>query len=102
MAYYDERMANARVVTGDGEQSRAISGWTWMQKLWNRLRPMLIQEVPEELAVCEFHCAHPNCTVGHWDVCELRRAYGEQHEQAARADSAMDAYPDERLRRVVH
>jgi len=73
-----------------------------MQKLWNRLRPMLVQEVPEELAVCEFHCAEPNCTVGDWDNCELRRAYEDQDEHAARTDSGQSVFPDEQLRRVVH
>ena len=102
MGYYDERTASVRVMPADGEQSRATSGWTWMQKLWSRLRPILVQEVPEELAVCEFVCAEPNCTLGDWETCELRRAYEDNDERAARADSEQPALPDERLRRVVH
>ncbi len=102
MGYYDERTASVRAMPADGEQSRATSGWTWMQKLWSRLRPMLVQEVPEELAVCEFVCAEPNCMVGDWETCELRRAYDDQDDRAVRVGSEQSTLPDERLRRVVH
>ena len=102
MGYHDERPASVRGMPADGEQSRAMTGWTWMQKLWSRLRPMLVQEVPEELAVCEFVCAEPDCTVGDWETCELRRAYDDQDDRAVRAGSEQSALPDERLRRVVH
>jgi hypothetical protein len=32
----------------------------------------LIQEVPEELSVCEFDCPNNKCTVRDWGACELR------------------------------
>jgi len=39
--------------------------------LWAWLRNQ-IQEVPPELAVCEFDCREPECTVRDWRVCPLR------------------------------
>lgn len=33
-----------------------------------------IQEVPPELAVCEFECRRTDCTVRNWRVCPLRKA----------------------------
>ena len=32
----------------------------------------LIQEVPEELSVCEFDCPKTTCTGRDWAECELR------------------------------
>ena len=37
-----------------------------------RLRKLLVQEVPEELAVCMFECTVSQCTTRHWAACELR------------------------------
>jgi len=34
----------------------------------------LVQDVPEDLEVCEFHCAQSSCKQGDWDVCPLRKA----------------------------
>jgi hypothetical protein len=46
--------------------------WTWFAN-------ELIQDVPEELALCEFDCRKPKCTYGEWSSCErrLRKAEGE-------------------------
>jgi len=38
-----------------------------------RLRKLLVQEVPEELAVCMFECPRSQCTTQYWATCELRR-----------------------------
>lgn len=34
----------------------------------------LVGDVPEELEICEFHCAQPECRHGDWEVCPLRKA----------------------------
>ena len=31
-----------------------------------------IQEIPEEISVCEFDCPMTNCTANVWTECELR------------------------------
>jgi hypothetical protein len=51
-----------------------LVGWTWMRRLWNRVLPSIVQEVPDELAVCEFMCSKPHCHLSDWDTCTLRRA----------------------------
>ena len=38
----------------------------------NRLRKMLVQEVPEELSVCMFECPETQCTSTMWAECNLR------------------------------
>ena len=40
--------------------------------MMGRLVKSFIQEVPDELSVCEFDCPHHECTVKDWVVCELR------------------------------
>jgi hypothetical protein len=40
--------------------------------MFDRLRAMLVQEVPEELSVCEFDCPVTRCTVSDWAECSLR------------------------------
>ncbi len=53
-----------------------------MRRLWAWLRPTLVQEVPEELAICEFVCTRPQCRLGDWERCELRRSYGDVEARA--------------------
>jgi hypothetical protein len=38
----------------------------------DRLLKMLVQDVPEELSVCEFDCPRIHCYVSDWTACELR------------------------------
>jgi hypothetical protein len=37
------------------------------------LRQRFIQEIPDELSVCEFECRLKKCTESHWTKCELRQ-----------------------------
>jgi hypothetical protein len=43
------------------------------------VRNQLIQDVPEDIALCEFDCQKDQCTHGEWESCErrLNRAEGE-------------------------
>lgn len=45
----------------------------------------LIQEVPEQLSVCEFDCPNNECTVKDWVVCDLR-------QQASLSGTAISRY----------
>jgi hypothetical protein len=36
------------------------------------LRQRFIQEIPDELSVCEFECRLKKCSESHWTKCELR------------------------------
>jgi hypothetical protein len=40
--------------------------------MFDRLLQWFIQEIPEELSVCEFDCCKTKCTINDWRVCELR------------------------------
>ena len=40
-------------------------------KLW--INASLCQEVPPDIAVCEFDCRNLECTQGQWEVCPNRR-----------------------------
>jgi hypothetical protein len=48
-------------------------------KLWRSFLNNLVQDVPDPLALCEFDCLKPQCTVAEWTSCErrLQRAAGE-------------------------
>jgi hypothetical protein len=43
------------------------------------VRNQFIQDVPEDIALCEFDCRTGQCTQGEWESCErrLNRAEGE-------------------------
>jgi len=40
--------------------------------LWDRLKSLLIADVPEDLAICEFDCRKNQCTYGEWATCHRR------------------------------
>jgi len=40
--------------------------------LWNRLTSLLIADVPEDIAICEFDCSKNQCTYGEWATCQRR------------------------------
>lgn len=39
-------------------------------RLW--LRGEVVEDVPPELAACEFHCRVHECLHDHWETCENR------------------------------
>jgi hypothetical protein len=41
-------------------------------KLWRRLRAHVVDEVPDDLALCEFDCRRPQCAEAEWETCERR------------------------------
>lgn len=44
--------------------------WAWSQ---------IVQDVPKEIALCEFGCRKEQCAVGEWETCDqrLHEAAGE-------------------------
>ncbi len=42
-------------------------------KRW--LQNQLIQEVPEDIAFCEFGCRKLQCSMGEWENCERRQRF---------------------------
>jgi len=48
---------------------------SWLQRLWQRLKDRLVQEVPDEVGACEYGCRKPDCRNGDWDSCQRRISY---------------------------
>jgi hypothetical protein len=46
---------------------------------WQRLKKHLIDDVPDDVALCEFDCRKSPCTYGEWAACKRRlsKAAGE-------------------------
>jgi hypothetical protein len=46
-----------------------------MISLWQRIKNEIVQDVPEEIALCEFDCNKAECTHEQWLACPRRLAY---------------------------
>jgi len=47
-----------------------------LTRLRQRTVSFFVQEVPEDVAVCEFDCRKGKCEQGEWEVCERRLTKG--------------------------
>ena len=45
-----------------------------MTKLWRWIKNRIVQDVPEEVALCEFECHKQQCTEREWQTCARRIA----------------------------
>ena len=54
-----------------------------LKGLWGWLGG-LIEDVPADIAACEFECRKPNCDVGEWETCDRRLfiAEGERRQES--------------------
>jgi hypothetical protein len=52
-----------------GSYGKVISNF---RRLWQRFRSKLIQDVPEDVQLCEFDCQKLQCAMGDWEKCERR------------------------------
>jgi hypothetical protein len=52
---------------------------------WQRLKKQWIDDVPDDVALCEFDCRKGQCTYGEWASCERRlsKTAGELMPSAA-------------------
>ena len=50
-----------------GHQSNTVSG----RGLWQRLMDSIIQDVPDDLATCEFECCADDCAGPESGTCKL-------------------------------
>jgi hypothetical protein len=53
------------------------------------LKEQIIQDVPEDIALCEFDCRKSQCLMGEWENCErrLERLQDYRRWKARTADS---------------
>jgi hypothetical protein len=43
-----------------------------LSSLCNRWKNVLVDDVPDDLAICEFDCRKLRCTQGEWVTCDRR------------------------------
>ena len=50
-----------------------------MQQLVEFVKRNIVDDVPEQIAICEFDCRKGQCRMGEWDACDrrIRNASGE-------------------------
>ena len=41
-------------------------------RLWQRFSNKVIQDVPDDIQLCEFECRKLQCAMGDWEKCERR------------------------------
>ncbi len=41
----------------------------------NWIKSQIVQEVPDDIALCEFDCSKEQCCMGEWETCERRLEY---------------------------
>ncbi len=45
-----------------------------IRRIWRWLHNQMVQDVPEDSALCEFDCRKGQCTMEEWENCERRLA----------------------------
>jgi hypothetical protein len=59
---------------------------------WHWIKDQIVQDVPEDIGLCEYDCKKGQCTLGEWEACERRqcKAAGElmPAEMGTRVDPA--------------
>jgi hypothetical protein len=48
------------------------SGPEVFRRLWRWTKQQIVQDVPDEDALCEFDCRKKQCSAGDWAKCENR------------------------------
>jgi len=56
------------------ERSRTKASLT---RLWRWLKDQIVQEVPEDIGLCEYDCRKKQCIMGEWETCDRRIRKGE-------------------------
>jgi hypothetical protein len=58
------------------------------RQLWQIVKRQIVDDAPEETAICQFDCRKAQCMRAEWDACERRIRKG-----------AGDLFPDSRLQK---
>lgn len=59
-----------------------------MAGFWERIKAEIVQEVPDEIAFCEFECHKEQCTRAECQACPMRLAWAAKRGVALRKASA--------------
>jgi hypothetical protein len=62
-------------------ESRFIRLWQWVKR-------QVVQDVPEDIALCEFACRKGQCGMDEWETCDRRinKAAGELSPPVKKSD----------------
>jgi len=72
----------------EGKKGAAMAGF------WGRIKAEIVQEVPDEIAYCEFECHKEQCTGEECQACPMRLAWAARNHAAVRkAGAAASAGP---------
>jgi curli biogenesis system outer membrane secretion channel CsgG len=57
----------------------------FLARFWQWVKDQIVQEVPDDIAVCEYDCRKPQCVMGEWETCDRRllKAAGEVMPRSA-------------------
>ncbi|MGA3049661.1 MAG: hypothetical protein ABSD67_23855 [Terracidiphilus sp.] len=66
-----------------------------LSKSWRWVKDQIIDEVPQDDALCEFDCSKAQCTVGEWESCERRQCKAAGELIPAASDAAVETKSNE-------
>ena len=72
-------MMNRTLAAGFSDAVRKFGGRI-MRPIWLWLENQFIQEIPADLALCEYECRKQDCTEADWLICERRITHAEAAE----------------------
>jgi hypothetical protein len=55
----------------------------WIGPIWQKIKGRICQEVPGELAACEYDCDEMGCSTEDWKDCEKRKRHALPGESSA-------------------
>ena len=61
--------------------------------LWQWVKDQIVQEVPKDIALCEFDCRQTQCAMGEWETCAHRLEKAALEQKTSAADSPPGGTP---------
>lgn len=56
---------------------------SFFPRLWDSMKKQIVEEVPEEIALCEFNCRKNQCTQAEWATCPRRLEFEALRRRSA-------------------
>jgi hypothetical protein len=48
-----------------------------LARLWQWAKDQIVQEVPEDIGLCEYDCRKKQCVMDEWETCDWRLHKGQ-------------------------
>jgi hypothetical protein len=58
------------------DSGERFTGGSPFRQLWQHVKRQIVDDVPEESAICHFDCRKRQCTQAEWATCERRISKG--------------------------